>query len=47
MHQIEACKQQISDFERLAANYKSLEYILMPNNAAQRKLLRNFDLSPN
>ena len=38
MHQIEACKQQISDFERLATNYKSLEHILMLNNAVQRKL---------
>ena len=45
MHQIEACKQKISDFERLATNYKSLEHILMLNNAVQRKLLRNFNLS--
>ena len=38
MHQIEAGKQQISDFERLATNYKSLEHILMQDNAVQRKL---------
>ena len=42
MHQIEACKQQISDFERLATNYKSLEDILMLNNAVQRTFLHMF-----
>ena len=45
MHQIEASKQQIVDFERLETNYKSLEHILMLNNAVQRKLMWNSNLS--
>ena len=47
MHQIEAGNQQISYFERLATKYKSLEHILLQGNAVQRKVFRNFNLSPN
>ena len=42
MHQIEACKQQISDYEGVETNYKSSEHILMLNNAVQSKPLWNF-----